>query len=325
MINDKEFQSYQDGLFKPYFEGFIEYKRIKGEKVGHSALSRMKHLNDALNSYGTLEITRQMVEEVLKPRPGVSEVTRYARITHLRQFLAFLSALGIQCYQLPWRYTRSLHCQFRPYIFSDDEIIRLVDAADNLRRWQHRERRTEIYPIIIRILAGTGMRISEVLVLKRSDINCDDGVIKAVNGKNGVSRYIPVSDSLNSVIRKYMTTIGDDELLFRSPKTGHVYSYDTVRSIFRKLCRMAGIYRPDGSTPNIHSLRHTFCSKSLEKMLSAAMDFYTAVPILAAYVGHVNFRDTERYIHFTDSGYHDFFAKEDSLRKLIPEVNDDDE
>jgi len=324
MISDREFQSYQDGLFKPYFEKYIEYKRSKGEKVAHSALSRMKYLNDALNSYGTLEITRQMTEEILAPRPGVSEVTRYARITHLRQFLAFLNTLGIRCYQLTWRYTRSLHCQFRPHIFSDDEIIRLVNAADNLRRWQHRERRTEIYPILIRILAGTGMRISEVLALKRSDIDCDNGVIKAINGKNSVSRYIPMSDSLNSVIQEYMTANGDDELLFKSSKTGRAYSYDAVRIMIRKLCTTAGIYRSDGSTPNIHSLRHTFCSKSLEQMLSSGMDFYTAVPVLAAYVGHVNFRDTERYIHFTDSGYRDFLAKEDSLRKLIPGVDDDE-
>lgn len=323
MINDREFQPYQDGMFKPYFKKFIEYKRSKGEKVTHSAISRMKYLNDVMNSYGTLEITRQMADELLAPRPGVSEVTRYTRISYLRQFLAFLSTIGIQCYQLPWRYTRSLHCQFRPYIFSDDEIIRLVDVADNLRRWQHRERRTEIYPIIIRILAGTGMRISEVLVLKRSDIDCDNGVIKAINGKNSVSRYIPMSDSLNSVIREYMTAIGD-ELLFKSSRTGRAYSYSTVREMFCKLCTLAGIYRPDGATPNIHSLRHTFCSKSLEQMLSSGMNFYTAVPVLAAYVGHVNLRDTEKYIHFTDSGYRDFLVKEDSLRTLIPGVADNE-
>lgn len=324
MLNDKVFLSYNEGLFKPYFEKFILYKRSKGEKVAHSTLSRMKHLNDALNNYGTLEITQQMAEEILAPRPEVSKVTRYARITHLRQFLAFLGMFGIRCYQLPPRYTHSIHCQFRPYIFSNDEVFRLINAADNLRKWQHRERCTEIYPIIIRILIGTGMRIGEVLALKQSDIDCDNGVIKVINGKDGVSRYIPVSDSLKLAIQSRMITNVDDELLFKSPKTGFAYTHTTVSKMFHKLCVTAGISRTDGSTPNIHSLRHTFCSKSLEQMLSSGMDLYTALPILAAYVGHVNFRDTEIYIHFTESGYQDFLEKEDSLRKLIPEVEYDD-
>ena len=56
----------------------------------------------------------------------------------------------------------------------------------------------------------------------------------------------------------------------------------------------------DGKTPNIHSIRHTFCTRSLEKMLDSGMNIYTAIPILAAYVGHVNYMDTEKYIHFTN-------------------------
>jgi integrase len=324
MVLDKEFLAYEDGIFKPHFEKFIQYKRSKGEKVTHSALIRMKHLNNALNKYGTLEITQQMTEEVLAPKLGISEVTRYARITHLRQFLAFLKIFGINCCQLPPRYTRSIRCRFRPYIFNDDEINRIISAADNLRKWQHRERRSEIYPIIMRILIGTGMRISEVLILRHSDIDPDNGVIKAINGKNGVSRYIPVTDNLNSAIKTYMSAYGVEDYLFKSPKTGRTYSYDTVKAMFGKLCATANIYRADGRTPNIHSLRHTFCSKSLEQMLDSGMDLYTAIPILAAYVGHVNFRDTESYIHFTEKAYQDFLDKQEPLRRIIPEVECDE-
>jgi hypothetical protein len=52
------------------------------------------------------------------------------------------------------------------------------------------------------------------------------------------------------------------------------------------------------------------------------MDIYTAVPILAAYVGHVNFRDTEAYIHFTEIDYGAFQEKQASLLGLLPEVDD---
>ena len=58
-------------------------------------------------------------------------------------------------------------------------------------------------------------------------------------------------------------------------------------------------------------------------MLDGGMDIYTAVPILAAYVGHVNYADTEKYIHFTEQDYADFISKEAFLGTLIPEVPDE--
>lgn len=320
MVTDKDFQRFNDGIFKPYFEKFILYKRSKGEKVAPSALVRMKYLNDVLNNYGTLEVTREVADEILAPKSDVSDWTRYARIIHLRHFLNFLGMLGIRCCHLPPHYAKAPDYQFRPYIFNSSEMTELVAAADHVRKWNDGRKRTEIYPVLIRLLIGTGMRIGEVLVLKRCDVDCENGVIKVINGKNGVCRYIPISPTLNITIGKYMNTDYDNELLFPSPVTGHAYGRTTIASMFHNLCASAGIYRADGTTPNIHSLRHTFCSKSLEQMIASGMDMYTAMPILAAYVGHVNYRDTEVYIHFTENGTRELREKESSLGRLIPEV-----
>lgn len=321
MVADREFQNYSEGIFKPYFEKFIEFKRSKGEKVGHSALSRMKALNDELNSYGVLNVTKEIAERILAPKDGISGNTRYARISFLRQFLNFMNTLGIGCYQIPYRYTRSIHCEFRPYIFSDEELKRLFAAADSLTDWHHSCRRHDIYPVIIRLLVSTGMRISEALHLKPGDIDIDSGIVKVINGKNGVSRYVPMSDSMAQYLKPYLQAHMNDPWLFTSPLTGSFYSDATVRHIYKAMCRTAGIYKSDGKVPNLHSLRHTFCTKSLDQLLVSGMDIYTAVPILAAYVGHVNFRDTESYIHFTEISYDAFQEKQASLQALIPEVD----
>lgn len=321
MINDKEFQSYSEGIFKPYFEKFIEFKRDKGEKVGHSALIRMKALNDELNSYGVLNVTKEIAEDILAPKDGISSCTRYARISFLRQFLNFMNAIGMDCYRIPFRYAKSYHCEFRPYIFSDEEIGKLLAAADSLVKWKHSGRRHDIYPVIIRLLISTGMRISEALHLKPEDIDIAAGIVKVANGKNGVSRYIPLSDSMTEYLTPYFLEHINDPWLFTSPQTGSFYTDTTIRHTYKKICVAANIYRPDGKIPNLHSLRHTFCTKSLNRLLASGMDIYTAVPILAAYVGHVNFRDTESYIHFTEIGYNEFHKKQAVLQSLIPEVD----
>jgi len=67
MITDKELLAFRDGIFKPYFEKYIEFKRGKGEKVSHSTLIRLKALNESLNRYSnTLDIELDTVETVIK-------------------------------------------------------------------------------------------------------------------------------------------------------------------------------------------------------------------------------------------------------------------
>ena len=326
MINDKEFLKFEEGFFKPYFEKYIEFKRGKGEKVAQSTMIRFRKLNNSLNGYHTNHISEQMVEELLAPRDGLSESERQYMTSNLRQFCFFLTLLGVDASPVPPKYMRAARSEFRPYIFSDDELHRLTNAADILPAARRSSAHQQIYPVLVRLLIGTGMRIGEVLALTRADVDHLNGVINVINGKNGVSRFIPVADSLKKVLHDYAETIDmsdEEKPFFTSSYTGGHLTYDAMKYMFPKMFKAAGIYKADGKTPNIHSIRHTFCTKSLEKMLGSGMDVYTAIPILAAYVGHVNYMDTEKYIHFTEQGHEDFVKKEAALGNLFPEVDDE--
>lgn len=326
MINDKEFLKFEEGFFKQYFEKFIEFKRGKGEKVANSTLIHLRKLNNSLNRYRTDRISEQMILEILAPRDGLSEIERQYMTSNLRQFCSFLILLGVETAVVPIKYMRAARSEFRPYIFSEDELRRLAAASDSLPPARRSNVHQQIYPVLVRMLIGTGMRIGEVLALKIGDVDPLNGVIKVINGKNGVSRHIPVSDSLKKVLCGYTETIDmsdEDKPFFTSSYTGDHLTYDAMKYMFPKIFKAAGIYMADGKTPNIHSIRHTFCTRSLEKMLDSGMNIYTAIPILAAYVGHVNYLDTEKYIHFTEQGHEDFIKQESSLGNIFPEVNNE--
>ena len=179
----------------------------KGEKVAQSTMIRLRKLNNSLNCYNESHISEQMVEELLAPRGGLSESERQYMTSSLRQFCSFLTLLGIDAAIVPPKYMRAARSEFRPYIFSDNELHRLASAADALSPARRSSVHQQVYPVLVRLLIGTGMRIGEVLALTRADVDPSNGVINVINGKNGVSRYIPVAYSLKKILHDYADTI----------------------------------------------------------------------------------------------------------------------
>ncbi len=328
MVNDKEFLAFHDGIFKGYFEKYIEFKRGKGEKVTHSTLIRLKLLNQELNHLcGSLEISRETAETILCERNNESPANRGLRISDLRQFSRFLQGLGGRTWEIPPKYMKNAHVAFRPYIFSEEELTAITLAADSLPKGRRSQSHCTAYPVIIRILIGTGMRIGEVISLRIQDVDIENRLLIVYKSKNNVSRYVPMSESLFVSVEKYFYECAcqndAQQYLFVSPYTGTGYSYGAMKYMFKKIFKTVRICPPQGKLPRIHDVRHSFCTASLNNMLESGMNLYTAVPILAAYVGHVNLSDTERYIHLTEQGYRDFIEKESGLSCLIPEVGDE--
>lgn len=325
MLNDKEFLGFHDGIFKAHFEKYIEFKRGKGEKAAHSTLIRLKALNNNLTQHCvSVEINRETAEIILREKAGESPASRALRVSDLRQFSSFLSGQGIHSFQIPVKYAKQVHIPFHPYVFSERELCTITDTADKYEIISRGKHQISVYPAILRILIGTGLRIGELLSLRVQDVDKQSNVISVQGGKNNVSRYVPMSESLSSIVNQYLAGAPHNnqpqQFLFVSPYTGSRYSYDAIKYMFKKLYALAGIKTPQGKLPRIHDIRHTFCTMSLNRMLASGTSLYVAVPILAAYVGHVNLCDTERYIHLTEHGYDDFIRKENSLQPIIPGV-----
>jgi integrase len=81
----------------------------------------------------------------------------------------------------------------------------------------------------------------------------------------------------------------------------------------------------NGKFPRIHDARHTFILYSYAKLTGElSLDFYTALPIIAAYVGHTNIKDTQRYIHLPEFDYSGITAIGNPvIDTFLPEVTFD--
>lgn len=314
---------FASGPYERYIELFVEFKRGKGEKGGRNLLSACKkisvHLAGEPDASGLDEGT---VRAALARADGESDTSRAYRVSVMRQLCSFLSAIGIPCWKVPERFFTAPKSDFRPYIFSDGEVSALLGAADSLPPSTGRARGYErVYPVLVRLLLSSGLRISEALALDIDDYDAAGGVLEVVNSKNGVSRIVPLGEGISARLASHIrSSERDSGPLFMSPYTGRAYSYDGIQYMFEKLYDSAGIRTEAGRRPRIHDCRHWFCTRSLDKMLAAGMSVYEAVPVLAAYVGHVNYADTEKYIHLTRAGHDAFVSAEAQLGSLIPKA-----
>lgn len=311
------------GPYARYIEMFVEYKKGKGEKGCHNLLSACRKMSAQLSAEQDASgLGERQVRSMLDRIGEESDTARAYRVSVARQFCAFLNTLGVPCWKVPARYFTAPRSDFRPYIFSDREVNALLEAADSLAPAVNGAHGyVKVYPVLVRLLLSSGLRISEALALDIDDFDADAATVVVTNSKNGVSRTVPLSAGMSARMVEYIRDAERDAgPLFLSPRTGRAYSYDAARHMFRKLYDAAGIRTEAGKRPRIHDCRHWFCTRSLDKMLASGMSVYEAVPILAAYVGHVNYADTEKYIHLTRTDHDAFLSMEADLGRLIPKA-----
>lgn len=312
-------------IYGPFIVQFIALKNSLGYKykdVG-TALALLDKL--ALEQQlATVAITKELADTYALKRPNESEKTRYNRMQFFCQFARFLSDLGLSSYipRLP-RFTPT----FVPYIFSQAQMQAIFSVCDALSPCC-RNRRSAVFalPFLIRLLYGTGVRINEALYLTLQDMHEYYFILRMT--KNGQDRMVPMSDSLASVCKDYLTYrtlfIGaaKSDKLFILPD-GKPLTSSAVYKWFRNILWMASIsHGGRGKGPRLHDLRHTFSVHSFAAMAKQGLDLYHCLPLLATYLGHQSLEATDGYVRLTAEMYPELIENAAAVAAgVFPQVN----
>jgi integrase/recombinase XerD len=196
--------------------------------------------------------------------------------------------------------------QFVPYIYSREELRRLLDAADCYRR-----KETSLDPIsfrtILLLLYGTGLRNGEVIRLDRGDVDLDSRVLTIRLTKFHKSRLVPFGPQMHQVLTEYANSrtapvarSGEDTPFFASRKGTRVIQ-NTLEAHFRRVRAQSGIQRSGGARcqPRLHDLRHTFAVHRLTSWYEQGADVQKLLPQLSVYLGHAHLTDTQVYLSVT--------------------------
>jgi integrase len=206
--------------------------------------------------------------------------------------------------------------RFIPFIFSPAQIDRLLEALGrSLRREPtYFVKELGIYLAIL-LLARCGMRIYEPLRLKRHHFRADDNTLYVEKTKFKKDRLIPIPGAVAVEITNYLAVRqslwgADDNpyLLAASPKKPF-YDY-LIRPRFHQAVGDIGLSCPRqtiGTTnigsPTPHSLRHSFAVNTLKRITEQGRSPQHALPVLAAYLGHCEYKHTTKYLKLLDASH----------------------
>lgn len=200
---------------------------------------------------------------------------------------------------LPSRYYRK-----PPYIYSDEEIDRLLLAARQLRSAGGLRGLT--YFTLLGVLVVTGMRVKEVVGLERQDVNLAEAVLTIRHTKFRKSRLVPIAKSTRDALTSY--AVERDRRLARRPasaffvaETGRCLTHWAVRDTFVKVSRQIGLRasipgQRYGHGPRLHDLRHRFAIRTLVEWYRAGVNVEHHLPYLSTYLGHVHVNHTYWYL-----------------------------
>jgi integrase/recombinase XerD len=281
---------------------YIAHRRMRGYKsAGSEEDIRQFDVYVAASPAKTGRLTKELVETYITRRPGEKPSTQCHRVSTVRCFGKYLVRCGIDAYVLPNGVLSVSKYGFVPYVFSTEEVARLMSAADLLPYRACSPQRHIVMPMMFRLIYGCGLRISEAIKLRIEDVDLQTGVLLVRTAKFNKDRYVPMAHSLLQRCQNYAKHLAlksNVQSPFLPSPTRGVYCKNTVGYAFRQCLLMASIPHTDDG-PTVHSLRHSFAVHNLMKWNTAAMDVNALLPYLSAYMGHENLLGTERYLRLT--------------------------
>jgi integrase/recombinase XerD len=200
---------------------------------------------------------------------------------------------------------------FVPHIYSPDELQRLLNATacceDSRCKLQ-----PYTYRMLILLLYAAGLRISEALSLRLTNVDLTAGILTNRESKFYKTRLVPMSPVLSGALGEYVAQRAKehptqlDGALFLT-RTGTPVARHTAENIFSRLRLLAGVLRHDGGRyqPRLHDLRHAFAVHRLVSWYRQGADVQRLLPQLATYLGHVHIAATQRYLTLTPELLHE--------------------
>lgn len=163
-----------------------------------------------------------------------------------------------------------------PTFFSKDEVRKILECTSNLK-----------HKALLMTIYSCGLRLSEVLELKITDVKSSDKLLRINQSKGNKDRFVSLPDRLLVALREYYREYKPEKYLFEGA-SGNRYSERSVQLVLKKALSRAKI----STLGTVHTLRHSYATH----LIQSGVD----IRVVQKLLGHQSIKTTQIYTHITD-------------------------
>lgn len=280
-------------------QDYLALRRSLGFKLRDAGIC-LKKFAAFMEARGAQHITTTLALEWSTQSSSAQPATCAQRLCHVRGFARHHQASDPQT-EIPPPELLPFHPQrARPYLYSDEDIARLLQgaldlpAAGGLRPWT--------YYCLLGLLSVAGLRIGEAIRLQATDVDLNADVLTVRGTKFGKSRLVPIHASTRTILEEYRLRrerllAGRTASAFFITRYGHALDIGDIHRTFYRLSRQIGLRGETASQgPRLHDFRHRFAVQTLLRWYRSGEDVERRLPVLSTYLGHVHVADTYWYL-----------------------------
>lgn len=297
------------GPFGEQFRRHLEHRRARGiDKGSHEVylasferfLRERKMTDLAAVSWATIESWHQWVGQT-------SAHNHRYRTLVLGKFFDFLVDHEVLVRSPVPKLLPHERRQKTPRIYSHDEVRRILVAAAALPAHRLLPYRGPTYSLFFLLLYALGLRRTEALNVRLNDIDLEQRSLTIRDGKFHKGRVLPFGPKLGARLHQYIESnpllrgAARDAFLFptASHRTPRLSSKSVDITLAKLLDELKIEARPETRAPGNHAFRHSFAVHRLERWHREDANIAVKLPLLSAFLGHVDLASTQVYLTMT--------------------------
>lgn len=228
--------------YKVYLQG-LRHSPNTVAVYGHFIVAFLLFLKEKRPAAIDNPVVQRFVEQLVSDK-GYSISSHRQLISAIKHFAERFNISGIEVTSLK----RPSKQKRLPVVLSQQEVISLLRHTANLK---HR--------LALALIYSAGLRISELIHLRKADIDIDRRQVRIERGKGRKDRYVILAESILPLLQNYLQTYRPRHFMLEG-NAGDMYSAGSVRNFLRRSCFKAGIKKQ--VTP--HTLRHSYATHLIE-------------------------------------------------------------
>ena len=288
-----------------HLDRYLAQREAFGTGLSYDSIRHLRPFATYATSEGQSHITTELFLRWKEESGFEGHQAWSKRLSHVRVFARWLQSLEPMC-EIPPRGLISVRIRRpAPYIYSDEEIIKIVREASKVP--SANGLRGITCSTLFGLLAVTGLRHGEALGLDDGDVTTDECVIHVRHSKNGCERVIPITPCTAErlvgyqLLRNRVLGVSSERALFRSWISGRRLNGSASRRCFARVGQAIGLRdKPTnggcGTGPRVHDLRHTFATRTIIGWLRTGRNPDHEIHKLTTFLGHKKPEHTYWYL-----------------------------